>query len=98
MNSVNLKKCEAAKNMTSSTSTTLRQYSRITVSVDEVADAQSLSSSNDGLSKFDIIAAVPANSKVLNYLCRQSDIDIISLDFTHRLQFPLNKKMVSSSL
>jgi ribonuclease P/MRP protein subunit RPP1 len=80
--------------MTSLAPAKLRQFSRITISVEEVAEAQILSSSNETLSRFDIIAACPANSKVLGYLCRQGDIDIISLDFTHRLQFPLNKKMV----
>lgn len=80
--------------MVAPTVTRLRQFSRITISVDDVAEAQVLSSSQDMLTKFDIIAACPSNSKVLNYLCKQGDVDIISLDFTHRLQFPLNKKTV----
>lgn len=91
---MHLRQLEFRRRVVTSSPAQLRQYSRLTISVEEIAEAQILSSPNDALSRFDIIAACPANSKVLGHLCRQGDIDIISLDFTHRLQFPLNKKMV----
>ena len=80
------------------TPTTLRQLSRLTVSVEDVTEAQQLTASNDTLQQFDIIAATPGNIKVFAHLCKQSDIDIICLDFTHRQSFPINKKLVIEDL
>ena len=74
-----------------------RQLSRITVSVEDVSEAQQLTVTNDTLKQFDIVAATPSNNKAFAYLCKQSDIDIIALDFTHRQSFPINKKLVRSS-
>ena len=80
------------------TSSTLRQLSRLTVSVEDVTEAQQLTTNNDTLKQFDIIAATPSNNKVFAYLCKQSDIDIIALDFTHRQSFPINKKLVRQDM
>jgi ribonuclease P/MRP protein subunit RPP1 len=57
-------------------------------------DAQSLTIGNETLKNFDIIAVCPGNIKVFAYLCKTAEIDIISLDFTHRLPFGLNKKLI----
>jgi RNase P/RNase MRP subunit p30 len=76
-------------------SSSLRQLSRLTVSVEDVTEAQQLTTSNDTLKQFDIIAAAPSNVKVFAHLCKQADIDIIALDFSHRQSFPINKKLVS---
>jgi hypothetical protein len=70
------------------------QYNRITFTVDEVIDASMLTSTNDALKSFDIVAASTNDGKVFAYLCKVAEIDIISLDFTHRIPFPLNKKLV----
>jgi hypothetical protein len=73
---------------------TLKQMNRITVNVDEVIDAQALTVGNDYLRQYDIVAACPSNAKVFAYLCKSADIDLISIDFTRRLAFPINKKLV----
>ena len=78
--------------------TPLRQLSRLTVTVDDLADANLLTVNNPILKPFDIVAARPGNSKVFTYLCKSADIDIISLDFTHRLPFPLNKKVIDEAV
>lgn len=70
------------------------QYQRITIVVDDIADAQSLHSSNDLLRPFDIVAATPGNGKVFAYLCKEADIDVISLDFSRHLPFSIAKKTV----
>ncbi len=72
----------------------LVQYNRVTVTVDEVIDASTLTSTNESLREFDIVAAIPGDAKVFAYLCKVADIDVISLDFTRRVPFALNKKMV----
>jgi RNase P/RNase MRP subunit p30 len=75
----------------------LRQYTRVTVSVDELVEAQALHVNNETLRQFDIVAAAPGNQRVLAYLCQQADIDIISIDFAHH-SFSLNKKMLDAAV
>ena len=76
----------------------LRQMSRINVTIDDVIDAQSLTSGNTILNSFDIIAVRPGNLKVMAYLCKTAEIDIITLDFTHRLPFSTNKKLLDEAV
>lgn len=74
----------------------IKQYSRLTVPFDEVVDAQSVTGSMEFARSYDIIAACPMNAKVFSYLCKSADIDIIAIDFSHRVPFPLNKKLVKN--
>ena len=83
---------------TKTPATELRQISRLTVTVDDVTDAQSLHVSNPVLGMFDIVAARPGSVKVFAHLCKQADIDIIMLDFTHRIPFSLNKKLLDEAV
>lgn len=85
--------------VTSSTATSdIRQLNRITVTVDDVIDAQSLTVGNAILNSFDIVAARPGNMKVMAYLCKTAEIDIITLDLTHRLPFAANKKLLDEAI
>lgn len=88
-----------SNNIVQPTSSTaeIKQYVRLTYIVDEISEAQCLTSSNACLQQYDIVAAVPGNNKVLSYLCKTADIDIISFNFTQRLPMSLDKKMVSFS-
>lgn len=70
------------------------QLHRITITVDDFTDAQTLQAGNEQLRKFDIIAAVPSNGKVFQYLCKEADIEIISIDLTRPIPFSINKKVV----
>ena len=79
------------------TTNQLKQLNRLTVTIDELADAQSLTTGNEYLRKFDIIAASPGNAKVFEYLCKTAEIDLISIDFTRRIPFSINKKLVTNS-
>lgn len=72
----------------------IRQLHRISLSIDEVSDAQYLTSGNETLKSFDIVAACPRNAKAFSHLCKQAHIDIINIDFTHKIPFQLNKKLV----
>ena len=72
----------------------LRQYKRLSIAFDELIDIQAISGGTDFSRNFDVIAASPLNSKVFSFLCKSADIDIISIDFSHRVSFPLNKKLV----
>ena len=81
--------------MNSGSSSNLEQYTRLTYIVDEMVEAQSLTSANVTLQQFDIVGVTPGNFKVFSYLCNTADIDLIVLDFTHKLPFALDKKLVS---
>ena len=76
----------------------VRQMSRLTVALDEVIDAQTLTLGNEVLRKFDIIAATPGNAKVFAFLCNTAEVDLIALDFTHKLPFALNKKHIDAAV
>lgn len=72
----------------------LVQLNRLTVILDEVVDAQALTTGNDVLKAFDIVAASPGNAAVFAHLCKSAQVDIITLDFSRRLPFPIIKKQV----
>jgi len=74
-----------------------KQLNRMSIVLDDVADAQSITAMQDQLKQFDLLAAVPGNGKAFTYICKEADIDIISIDFTRRVSFSLNKKMVICS-
>jgi ribonuclease P/MRP protein subunit RPP1 len=73
----------------------LTQLNRITLQIEDVNDAQSITSNNEYLKPFDIVAACPLNANVFTHLCKTAEIDIISIDFAQRIPFPMTKKLVS---
>lgn len=78
-----------------STNNSFHQYSRVTIPIDDMTEAQRLNASNPVLNQFDIVAVVPGNYKVFSYCCRTADVDLISIDFAHRVPYVLDKKLVS---
>lgn len=50
---------------------------------------------SDVLKAYDIVAAVPCCQRSFEVLCRESDVDLISLPSGKRLPFTVNKKNVS---
>ena len=88
---------KASADMKDSTSSFIKQYSRITVVVDELSEAQALHSSNDILNQFDIVAVTPGNQKVLALCCQQANVDIIAIDFRNR-SLNLNKKLLDTAV
>ena len=93
-----VKECSKLRNLVADTSTgsDLVQLNRLTVTLDEVVEAQGLTVGNEMLKSFDIIAASPGNAAVFAHLCKTAQVDIITLDFSRRLSFPIIKKQVSS--
>lgn len=70
------------------------QYNRVNVIVDDVGDAQILSEGSEQFKKFDILSATPGNSQAFAYLCKSADVDIITIDYSHKVSFSITKKMV----
>ena len=73
----------------------LKQLNRLSLTVDAISEAQTITSGNEYCKKFDILSVCPGNAKVFAYLCKTAEIDIISIDFSHKISFPLKKKLVS---
>lgn len=75
----------------------LRQFSRITLAIDDMSDAQSIttSSTNAALKAYDIVAICPGTQQVFTHFCKEADVDIISIDFTHKnTALTFNKKLL----
>ncbi|XP_024362991.1 protein GAMETOPHYTE DEFECTIVE 1 isoform X2 [Physcomitrium patens] len=75
-----------------------RQYSRITVVVDDSAQAAALNSGNSVLRTYDIVAVRPTNQKVFEQACRNSEVDLISVDLFQRVPFRMKVPMVKAAL
>lgn len=74
------------------------QYSRVTITVDDVVDCQAITAANETLRGYDIVAVCPGNAAVFAYLCKTAQVDIICIDFTRHLAFPLIKKLVRGTV
>ena len=64
-----------------------KQYSRITVHLDDQKDAFMLNGTSPHIKGFDIVAVRPANEKLFAQCCGTLDVDIISLDLASRLPY-----------
>ncbi|KAG2775135.1 hypothetical protein PC129_g6966 [Phytophthora cactorum] len=74
-----------------------RQRKRITLKLEEVADAQKLTTS-DVVKGYDIVAAEAATPKVFQFLCEQADIDLITFDVTNRLPFQIKRPWIAAAI
>ncbi|KAG0621244.1 hypothetical protein M758_3G004100 [Ceratodon purpureus] len=75
-----------------------RQYSRITVVVDDPVQASALNSGNQVLRSYDIVAVRPTNQRAFEQACKNSEVDLISLDMFRRVPFRMKAPMVKSAL
>lgn len=75
----------------------LRQRKRITLKLEEVADAQKLIAS-DEVKAYDVVAAEAMTPKVFQFLCEQGDIDLITFDVTNRLPFQLKRPWIATAM
>ncbi|ORX50653.1 PHP domain-like protein [Piromyces finnis] len=76
----------------------IKQYSRLTIIMNDASQNYSLNSNNETISAYDIIAIQPQNEKIFQLACSVLDIDIISLDFSTRLPFYLKLPMVNLAI
>ncbi|KAM3312349.1 hypothetical protein ACQJBY_032350 [Aegilops geniculata] len=85
----------------SPTSEPFRQYTRITLSLDSAAAAASALAPSAArlLRTYDIVAARPLTQAALDHLCQSAtEIDAISIDFSHKLPFRLKLPMIKLAL
>ncbi|KAL3755734.1 hypothetical protein ACJRO7_002740 [Eucalyptus globulus] len=75
-----------------------RQYTRLTVLAETVAQAQVLNSGNPVLKTYDLVAVRPLNQAVFDHACEKSEVDIIAIDFSEKLPFRLKLPMVKTAI
>ncbi|CAM0874278.1 unnamed protein product [Alopecurus aequalis] len=78
-----------------------RQYTRITLSLDSPAAAASALAPSAArlLRTYDIVAARPLTQAALDHLCQSAtEIDVISIDFSHKLPFRLRLPIIKLAL
>eukprot|EP00123_Amoebidium_parasiticum_P011525 comp20763_c0_seq1/m.27231 comp20763_c0_seq1/g.27231 ORF comp20763_c0_seq1/g.27231 comp20763_c0_seq1/m.27231 type:complete len:280 (-) comp20763_c0_seq1:272-1111(-) len=76
----------------------LRQYSRLTVILEDQSQIYSLNPSNSVLRTYDIVAAMPETEKLFQHCCQTADIDVISFDMAKRLPYFLKRPPVGQAL
>lgn len=78
--------------------TAIRQYTRITIIVEDTAATYKLTASNSVLQAYDIVAVQPTTEKVFQAACKDAEVDIISLDLSGRLPFYLKHSTVGTAI
>ncbi|KAG0028098.1 hypothetical protein BGZ81_005007 [Podila clonocystis] len=72
----------------------LKQFSRLTLVVDDVSQNYGLNANNPSVLSYDILAVQPTNEKLFQAACGTFEVDIISLDMSARLPFYLKHSTV----
>ncbi|KAJ9662513.1 RNA-binding RNA processing protein rpp1 [Neophaeococcomyces mojaviensis] len=75
--------------------TGLRVLTRLTLTLSDPSQNHRI---NALTAAYDLLALRPSNDKAFQLCCATLDCDIISLDFAHRVPFPLKFKTVASAL
>lgn len=75
-----------------------RQFSRITVVVDDSVQVSALSSGNAVLRSYDVVAVRPTNQRAFEQACKHSEVDLISLDMFKRVPFRMKAPIVKAAL
>ncbi|CAG8483261.1 5286_t:CDS:2 [Paraglomus brasilianum] len=65
----------------------IKQYTRLTVVIDDPGQNYGLTSTNSTISSYDLVAVQPTNEKLFQMACGTFDVDIISLEMGNRLPF-----------
>ncbi|KAI3857297.1 hypothetical protein MKX03_003139 [Papaver bracteatum] len=78
--------------------TPFRQYTRLTVTVENIVQAGILNSGNPVLKTYDLVAVKPLNQTVFDHVCKVSEVDLIAIDFSERLPFRLKLPMVKVAI
>ncbi|XP_068644292.1 protein GAMETOPHYTE DEFECTIVE 1-like isoform X2 [Aristolochia californica] len=78
--------------------TPFRQYNRLTVTVDNIIHAAALNSGNPVLKTYDLVAVMPLNQAAFDQACKVSEVDLITIDFSHKVPFRLKLPMINAAI
>ncbi|KAL6516496.1 hypothetical protein OROGR_019801 [Orobanche gracilis] len=79
-------------------SSPFRQYTRLTVIVDNSSQGSALNAGNPILRSYDIVAVRPMNQNAFDQACQTAEVDIIAIDFSDKLPFRLKQPMVKAAI
>ncbi|XVE59174.1 hypothetical protein DITRI_Ditri05aG0024500 [Diplodiscus trichospermus] len=79
-------------------SSPFRQYTRLTVCIDNASQSQALNSGNPVLKTYDVVAVRPLNQNAFDHACEKAEVDIISIDFSDKVPFRLKLPMVKAAI
>jgi len=74
------------------------QYTRITCPLDEEHQMAPFVSGNEVLRSYDLVAVKPGSSAMFNKCCSSLEIDIISLELSAKLTFPIRPAAVAKAV
>eukprot|EP00730_Choanoeca_flexa_P017774 TRINITY_DN8594_c0_g1_i3.p1 TRINITY_DN8594_c0_g1~~TRINITY_DN8594_c0_g1_i3.p1 ORF type:complete len:338 (+),score=73.98 TRINITY_DN8594_c0_g1_i3:71-1084(+) len=75
-----------------------RVFHRLTLTLTEIADSYSLSSSFTGLNEYDILAAKPVTDKMFGQAVDKLECDIITFDFGRRQPFRIKPAQIRQAV
>ncbi|KAK3206147.1 hypothetical protein Dsin_020193 [Dipteronia sinensis] len=75
-----------------------RQYTRLTVCADTVAQCQVLNAGNPVLKTYDLIAVKPLNQSAFDHACEKAEVNIISINFAEKVPFRLKMPMIKAAI
>lgn len=76
----------------------LRQYSRLTLVLSDPQQNYGINSGNEVIRSYDFLAIQPESEKMFQSACATLEVDIISLDLSSRLSFPLKAGYIRQAL
>jgi ribonuclease P/MRP protein subunit RPP1 len=79
-------------------SRTFQQKTRITVILEDMKDAELMTTKKALFQSYDIIAVRPKNEKMFQYACQNLDVDIISCELTDDLPFKFKFSTVGTAI
>ncbi|PIA38812.1 hypothetical protein AQUCO_02700187v1 [Aquilegia coerulea] len=75
-----------------------RQYTRLTVAVENRVQSSALNSGNKVLKTYDLVAVKPLNQIAFEHACREAEVDIIAIDFTTWIPFQIKFQSLQSAI
>ncbi|KAJ7546548.1 hypothetical protein O6H91_08G044000 [Diphasiastrum complanatum] len=75
-----------------------RQYSRLTIVIEDQVQAAALNAANPVLRTYDLVAVQPTNQKMLGQACNHLEVDLITLNFTEKPSFRLKLPMIKAAI
>lgn len=76
----------------------LRQYSRLTLILSDPQQNYGINSGSEVIRSYDIVAVQPETEKMFISACTTLEIDLISLDMTSRLPFPIKAGYIRQAM
>ncbi|XP_057865377.2 uncharacterized protein LOC131073035 isoform X1 [Cryptomeria japonica] len=76
----------------------MRQYSRVTVGVENMLQAAAVNPKNPVLCTYDLLAVHPMNLNMFEHACLNLEVDLISLDLSQKLPFHLKSSLIRAAV